>query len=164
MKVNLFNSKNPNGKRVAVTVNLEYPDVVQTNDGEVLYILALETGAVSTSGTRVPPVFVNNVTEGKIIEEIQNALSYLGQQIDWGTLEDDIYAPTILDISPINNQTNVPIDNSVFLRLKDMFPSSLVDTSTIKLRVNGIDVTSELQLKQKSDEVFITWVPIKIKE
>lgn len=163
MRVNLFNSKNPNGKRVAVTVTLETPDLISTNDGEVLYIIGLHTGAVSISGQRIDPVFINNVSQENIMKEIQDALTQLAVQIDWGLLEQDTFAPVITELYPLNNSQNVPIDSNVTLRLKDMFPASLIDTSTIKLKANGIDVTNDLQIKDKETEVSINWVPIKLK-
>lgn len=163
MRVNLFNSNNPNGKRVPVTINIEVVDLVQSNDGEVLYIIGLHVGTVGLDGNRIDPVFINNVTKENILKEIENGLSTLGQLIDWGTLEADIYAPIITELSPVNNNTNVSIDSNVLIRLKDSFPASFIDPSSIKLKANGIDVTPNLQIKERDNEVSVLWVPIKIK-
>jgi hypothetical protein len=164
MRVNLFNAKNPNGKRVAVTVTVEAPDLVQSNDGEVVYIIGLYTGAPSLAGQKIDPIFINNVTADNVLREIEKALSTLAQQIDWGLLESDTYAPSITEIYPINNDLNVPIDSNVYLRLKDMFPASFIDTSTIKLKVNGIEVTSQVEIKERENQVTVSWVPVKIKQ
>lgn len=162
MKVNLFNSKKPNGKRVPVTIVIEQPDIVNTNDGEILYLLSFSTGIKGLNGKQVDTVYINNVTETSILEEINKGLIEIGSKIDWGILDVDDTAPIITNITPKNNEKGVPIDSYINLTLKDPFPTSFIDLDTIKLKVNGIDVTNKLQIKQKGIDVYLTWIPIKI--
>lgn len=162
MKVNLFNSKNPNGKRVPVTIIIEHSDIVSTNDGELLYLLSLHTGIIGTNGKQIDPVYVNGITESLLLEEINKGLVTIGSKVDWGALELDTHAPIIIELSPKNNETSTSIDSHINITMKDPFPASFIDANTIKLKVNGIDVTNELRLKQNGMEIFLTWIPVKI--
>lgn len=162
MQVNLFNSLNPNGKRVPVNINIEQSDIVSTNDGEVIYLITLETGALSISGARIPPIFLNNVTQSSLSQEIQEGLTSIASVIDWQVLEDDVYPPRIENIYPVNNQQGVSINSNVNLRIKDPFPTSFINLSTFKLTVNGFDVTNEVNINEKNTEISVEWVPVKI--
>jgi hypothetical protein len=163
MKVNLFNSKNPNGKTVPVTVIIEHVDLVQTNDGELVYLIVLHAGARAINGRQVEPVYINNVTKSTILLELQKGLALLAEQIDWGVLEDDTIPPQIVNMYPKSNQKNVSIDSNVYLTLRDPFPASFIDLSTLKLLVNNIDVSGSIKTRERSNEVKLEWVPTKIK-
>lgn len=162
MRVNLFNAAAPNGKRVPVTVTIEHSDITETNDGELIYLISLHSGAKAIGGSQVVPIYINDVTKENILKEVENGLSQIGSQIDWGALEEDTVAPIITAITPRDGDT-VSIDSNVSVFLKDVFPTSFIDRDSIKLTVNGFDVTSELIIKDKETDVIVNWIPIKIK-
>jgi hypothetical protein len=162
MQVSLFNSNSPNGKRIPVTISIEHSDLVSSNDGELLSMIVLDTGAIGISGGRVPPVYLNNVTEPSILKEIKNGLTTMGQQIDWGIVDSDKYPPTITELIPGNGNQDVGMETDVEIELKDPFPSSFIDTSTIKLSAEGIDVTNEVNIVEKEGKVRLHWSPRRV--
>lgn len=157
MRINLFNAKNPNGPRLAVSVDILHHDISNALDGEVIYLIQLTPNIVD-----VAPVIIKDVSKQNIHDEIKNGLAIIGSQVDWGELRVDIKAPSIEQVYPEPNQANVSINDIISLVLIDKFPTSLINTSTIKLTVNGIDVTSELRLKELDQQVNITWIPKKV--
>jgi len=161
MQINLFNAKNPNGKRVPVTLTLEQIDITNTNDGELVYIASLSTGARKPDGTRIDTVYVNTLTEEDFKKEVQKELTFIASQIDWGVLESDVYQPMIIDMTPRNNE-QVDINRDVFIQLKDPFPASFIDLNTLKLSVNDVDVTSEVQVSEKENQITLQWTPRRV--
>lgn len=162
MRVYLFNSLNPNGKQVPVTVNIEHSDKVNTKDGEVVYLITLDTGAKDLNGDRIDTVYIDNVTKQNVEKELNSALTTIGMQIDWGTLKSDIYPPRIMSISPKDKEENVSIHSTVSIKLKDPLPSSFINTSSVRLKVNGIDITNEVSLSENNNELKVDWIPVKI--
>jgi len=159
--VNLFNSQAPRGKRVIVTGILEQVDLQETVDGEVIWVLRMETNINDVNGNPIDPVYITDVTEDTLTEAIRNAISIIAPQIDWGSLSEDSRAPYILDLSPSNNEEDVSIHANVRLHIRDAFPTVGIDPSTIKLRVNNVDVSNELRITGIDNEYKITWVPIR---
>jgi len=162
MLINLFNAKNPNGKRIPVTVTMEQIDDFSTKDGEVIYLVTLHTGAIGLNGKKVDPVYLNNITKSTFLNEISKGLSLLSEKINWGTLEEDIYPPNITEIYPKNNDQSVSMSSNVEVHITDPFPASFINKDTIIFKVNGIDVTNQIQLREKNNEVILSWVPIKL--
>jgi len=83
--VNLFNSQAPRGKRVIVTGILEQVDLQETVDGEVIWVLRMETNINDVNGNPIDPVYITDVTEDTLTEAIRNAISIIAPQIDWGS-------------------------------------------------------------------------------
>lgn len=162
MQINLFNAKNPNGKRVPITVTIEQVDLIQTNDGEIIYIIGLYCGARGINGKQVDPYFINNITKPNIFDEISKGLSIIAAKINWGILEEDTHPPIITNIYPKNKDENIPISANVYMSIIDPFPASFIDKSTLQLKVNNIDITDQLVVKEKQNELNINWVPVKI--
>lgn len=157
MRLNLFNSQNPNGPRLPITIDILHQDLNHTLDGELVYILQFTTNIKT-----INPVVIYNVTETSIYQEIQNGLVDIASQLDWGNILVDIKSPAIEMLSPKDNEQNVSISSSVIIQLVDRFPTSLIDPSTIKIKANGIDISNSLEIKSKNQFINITWNPIKI--
>jgi hypothetical protein len=163
MRISLFHARNPNGKQVPVTVVIEQVVLLENKDGEDVYIVSLHTGAKSITGVQVDPVYINEVTKENLLEEISKGLTLIAEQINWGILEDDIYPPVISNIYPRDGSNNVSIDSNVSLSLQDPFPASFIDKDSIKLLVNGLDITSKVLIHEHSNEIRMSWVPTRIK-
>lgn len=157
--VNLFNSLAPKGKRVIITGILEQVDFQETRDGEVVWVLRLETNANASDGNPVTPIYITDLSLDNLDLELRNAISQVASQIDWGQVEDDSLPPYIADIFPFPGQESVPISSFIKVKLKDAFPSTAIDSSTIKMKVNGIDVTQELNLVGSGTEYIVNWYP-----
>jgi hypothetical protein len=162
MRVNLFHSRAPNELRVPVTINITQSDLVHTNDGEVVFILVFAVNVLDKDGKRIDDVVIENVTGNNVKKEIANGLSILASKIDWENLQQDVHPPRVKDVSPYNKQVNVPISDDIFIKLRDEFPAAGIDTSTIKLFANDVEVTPELSIRQRDNEVSIKWIPRKI--
>lgn len=159
MRINLFNAKNPNGLRLAVSVDILHQDISNTLDGELIYLIQLNPNLPN-----IKPIILNNVSQKNIQAEIKKGLTLIGDQIDWGELKVDVKAPMIQSIYPEPNRSNVNIKSIVSVSLIDKFPTSLINTSSLIFKVNGVDVTTELRLKELDQQVNITWIPKKILE
>jgi hypothetical protein len=164
MRVNLFNSQAPNGLRIPVNVNIQSNDLVSSNDGDVVYIIELSTGAVDTAGNTIDVVVINNVSQEDVKEEISKALAEIASQIDWGALKEDDIPPQVEYLNPEPEATNVPIHSNVSITLKDHFPFTGIDPNSIILYVNDINVTSETTIKQDANIAKLLWIPKRIIE
>jgi len=162
MRVNLFHSRAPNDLRVPVTINIIQNDLVASNDGEVVFLLLFAVGILDKNGNSIDDLIIENVTKENVKKEIARGLSLLAEQIDWDNLQTDVSHPRIKSIYPENNQENVPIHTNVDIKLRDEFPATGIDISTIKMYVNGIEVTPDLYINQRDNEVSIKWIPLRV--
>lgn len=162
VRINLKHSKSPNGLLIPITVNIEHLDLNHSPDGELVFVITFETGALDKNGQRIQTVIIENVERNSIKREIQRGITLIGDQIDWKNLEDDTNAPKIDYISPEPNSTDVSIDSHVVLKIRDSFPTSGIDPDSIKLKINGIDITDQLRLSGGDSEYFIRWIPTKL--
>jgi hypothetical protein len=162
MLINLFNAKNPNGKRVPVTVNLEAFDDVDLKDGSTRYFMVLQTGVLDTSLNSIDPIYVNGVTQKTLKDELQKALTTLATKINWGLLEADTTPPIIESLNIPNQSVNVSINTDLFITLQDPMPSSLINPASIKLEVQGIDVSNNLNIVENGNTVTVQWIPNRL--
>lgn len=102
-----------------------------------------------------------NVSLENLDKEIQKAVEYLAQFIDWGELLDDTRAPEVYWTLPPNEATSshelslgvVPIETEVYFKLRDM--ESGIDWSSIQvlLTVSGTDSRTSILTWDITDEV-----------
>lgn len=160
MRVLLKDAKNPNGRLVIpVSVNVRQVDDSNTNDGEVIYVLEFRCGAVDHNGDRIQDVIIDDVSADDVKDQIENGLSIIGSQVPWPNQQEDDYAPRVIEVYPKDDSQDVPINSHIFGTLRDYFPTSGIDPSTIRLRVNGIDVTNEARITGEETEFKFRWVP-----
>ena len=173
----LRNSLSPSGKIVPITVSLsldsvkayapptvsgEFPTLYDT-EGDQQWLLIVATSEPDVDGNDIAPEFVNVVTTGTVYQEITSAMHRLGEQVDWGTLSPDIHAPRIAEFEPpLTNTTNVPITSPILVRLQDPLPATGVDLSTVVLRVNGFDVTSEVEVSGTPFDLTLIYRPTRV--
>jgi len=156
----LRNSKDPTGLRVPINLNIEHLDDVSSNDGEVIYVLKFTTAGIDKdTGLEIGTTILKDVSQENIKQEIQNGLAAIGKRIDWDNLSNDEDAPRIVEISPKPSTQDVSIQSLVKLRLLDYFPTEGINPATIKLKVNGVDVTPELRVKGDLNEYYVSWLP-----
>jgi len=181
----LRNSRNPDAKVVAVTVSLsldtlkaqdsllrpdqaagasgtEYPNLYDP-EGDQSWILIAETNEVDTGGIRIEPEIVNLVTTGTVHLEIEAALGRIGSQVDWGTIQADNKPPKLVEITPALNQTtNVPITSNIVFRLQEPLPAAGIDLSTLRVILNGFDVTGDVELRGNIFDLTSIYRPKRI--
>lgn len=160
MKILLKDAGNPHGNLVVpVTVTIRDMDLKYSQDGEVVYVIEFKCGAIDKNGDRIQHVVLEKVSEADIKNEIKKGLSIIGSQINWPNPQDDESPPNIVEVYPYDQDTNISINSHVRATLRDFFPTTGINPDTIKLRVNGIDVTDELQIVGEDTEYRIRWVP-----
>lgn len=162
-RINLKHSKAPNGLLIPITVNIEHSALKSNNDGELIFILTFDTGAIDLNGAVIETVVIDGVSKKSIKREIQKGVTLIGNQIDWEDLQEDVAAPRIENISPEPGEKDVSIESHIILKLKDNFPTTGIDPNSINLKVNDIDITSDLRIKGADTEYYIRWIPTILK-
>ncbi len=181
----LRNSKNPSFKVVPVTVALsldslkpqntpvradqdllasgiEYPNLADL-EGDGSWILIAATTEPDIDGNPIDPEFINVVTTGTVHLEIESALGRIGKQIDWGAVQPDIHPPKIREITPpLDKTTDVSILSDIVVRLEEPLPAAGIDLSTVKLTLNGIDITNDLELRGNIFDLTVIYRTIKV--
>jgi hypothetical protein len=163
VRINLKNAKAPNGLLIPITVNIEHSVLVENQDGELIFLLTFETGAIDVNGNRIDTVVIDGVTQESIKKEIQKGVTIIGDQIDWENLQEDTTAPKIEEISPEPDSEAVDINSHVVLKVKDSFPTTGIDPESIKLLVNNVDVTDDLKIDGADTEYYVRWIPTILK-
>lgn len=173
----LRNSKIPDGKIVPVTVSLNL-DVVKGQlsiptvsgfptkvdpEGEQIWLLTLATTEVDLSGVLIAPEFINIISKDTVHDEIEAALGRIGEQVNWGTVLPDIRPPRVIELTPdINQTTDVKIGSDIIVRLQDALPAAGIDLTTVKMIVNDIDVTDDLEIKGNPFDLTLIFRPVRI--
>lgn len=173
----LRNSRIPDGKIVPVTVSLNqevlqefnfpstgtgFPNLVD-QEGDQSWILVLSTTAVDSFGNSIAPEFINVVTTGTVHLELEAALGRIGQKIDWGVPLPDTQPPKLVSITPpLTQTTNVSIFSDVEIKLKDPLPAAGIDLSTVKIKVNDFDVTSDVEFIGNVFDLTLRYKPTRI--
>lgn len=176
------NSLNPDGKVIPITVALssdvlksgnfpirsdqdplgsgtQFPNLLD-REGEQQWILILETTELDSSGNKIAPEIVNVVTTGTVHQEIEGAMGRISDKVDWGTLKADTRSPELVEFSPpITNTTNVPIVSNIVARLQDSLPAAGIDFSTISVKVNNFDITSDVEFTGTIFDLTLTYRP-----
>lgn len=184
----LRNSKAPEGKIVPITVSLnlevydpyKYPtstgNVFPTDidpEGEGIWVITVATTELDTNGDKIDIEYINVLDSSldTVHEEIQAAMGRIGQQIDWGTLQEDTVAPQLKSLTPPITQTeNVPILSNIIARIVDPLPAAGLDLSTLNLSINGLPVISggatvpphNVELQGTAYDTTIVFKPTKI--
>ncbi len=181
----LRNSRNPESKVVPVTVSLSldnlkpentpvrsdqvapasgtaYPNLADI-EGDGSWILIAATTEPDINGDPIDPEFVNVVTTGTVHLEIEAALGRIGNQIDWGVISPDTRPPHLVEITPALDQTtDVSIFSNIIIRLQDAVPAAGIDLSTLKVKVNNFDVTSDLELRGNIFDLTAIYRPTRV--
>lgn len=150
------NSLNPyKAVKFGVTTRQVVP---KEGKGKPVWVIEVVTGETTVSGVVIPPEYINLRTLDNLDEEIQNAVAIISDKIDWSQLIEDYTSPFVLSSYPENDVVN--IESSIEVVLKDTLPSSGIDKDSIKMTVNGFDVTSELEISGIDNYLkTIKWKP-----
>lgn len=131
--------------------------VPKENEGEPLWVVEVATDEPTISGSVIPSIYINLSTLDNLDLEVQNAVAILSDQINWAPLIADTTPPFIASISPENDV--VGIESKIEATIVDTLPSAGIDESSIKMTVNGFDVTSELEITGTAYSYKVKWMP-----
>lgn len=167
------NSRIPDGKIVPITVSLTQEATKTTvasgfptyadPEGEGIWLLEVATREPDSSGQPIHPEFVNILTEETIHLEIEAAIGRICQKINWGSPLPDTSAPQLKEITPSLQQiSDVSIFSDIVVRLIDPLPAAGIDLSSVKMKINGHDVTGNVQFIGNVFDLTLKYFPTRI--
>ncbi len=181
----LRNSRNPDGKIVPITFALtsdavkSYPNPARQDqdplasgvafpnlldsEGDQHWFLIAKTTSLDTNGDKIDSEIINVVTTGTVHQEMEDAMGRIASQIDWGTLQDDIYPPKLIEFEPPVTQTqDVRITTNVIARLSESLPAAGIDFATVKMKINDFDVTEDVEFRGTPFDLTLIYRPRRI--
>lgn len=150
------NSLNPNK---VVKVGISFIQVVakDISEGDAIWALEIGVNELDVHGKKIPPYYITDLDLERIDDEIREGVGYVCSKVDWGNLLNDTIPPVIKSVLP--NKYIVDMMNTVEFTITDREPSSGIDLSSLKVEVNGIDVTDELGIYGNVFEYRVMWHP-----
>ncbi len=137
--------------------------VLKDNDGELFWLVEVNTDELDVDGNEITPEYVHLTSLDNLDQEIQKASAIIAGKVDWSPLADDTRPPYVISVSP--TEYLVDIDEDVITTIKESLPSAGIDSDSIKMTVNGIDVSSELTITGGPYEYTIKWgPPVRIRQ
>jgi hypothetical protein len=154
----LRNCLNP-GKVVKCTITFRQI-VNKGEEGEPVWLIEVGTAEPHKDGGKISPVFIH-YTNGAVNLDtaVRSATTIIANQVNWGTLQDDIRPPFVVSSLPTVNENVVPIYSDVVVDIKDLFPSAGIDPDSITVTVNDFDVTNDITLAGTPFEYKLVWSP-----
>lgn len=126
-------------------------------EGEPVWLIEIGTVEPHKDGGPIHPVFIHYTSAESLDLAIQEATETISKQVDWGVFKEDVTSPEVTYSYP--NKAVVPINSKVNVTIKDTLPAAGVNPDSIKITVNGIDVTKEIKLIGDPYEYNLTWQP-----
>ena len=146
----------------AVRFNITFQQQVMKGlEGEPFWLAEINTTEPSVSGTQIASEYLHLRTLINMDVEIEKAVSNICKQIDWAPQIDDTRGPIVTDYSP-SETTDVSIDSNIQLTINDLLPSAGIDVSSIKVTLNGLDITGKLDITGDPYEYKVKWKPSTI--
>lgn len=130
-------------------------------DGEPVWLVEINTVEPHKNGGTIPTEFIHLVSTTNLDAAIKKATEHISSQINWEPLVDDKTAPSITASSPINNSI-VDINSDVWLDIKESLPAAGIDISSVKIFVNDIDVSDQLDVDGDPYSYRIRWKPMRV--
>ena len=150
------NNLNPNK---AVSCTITFRQIVNKGEeGEPVWVLQMGTVEPHKDGGPIAPVFVHLTDEDNLNDAVSEAVTRLSEQIDWSPLRTDSRAPFVIYHAPEENGI-AKINSDVNVGIKDLVPSAGIDLDSIKMTINGYDVTEDLEIIGTPTEYSLTWRP-----
>jgi len=149
---------NPNAGFKAAIIYIDLVSIVPTNErGDNKYVFKIHTRSNDVDGNIIDPLFVFKTSVNGFLEALPKAVASLCDKINWGVTYSDNDSPYVKYYAPSGD--DVSLFSSVIVDLEDIFPSSGIDVSSIKMKVNGFDVSSDLIIDDNFNKVRVSWSP-----
>jgi hypothetical protein len=127
-------------------------------DGEPVWLVEINTVEPHKYGGTIPTEFIHLVSTTNLDAAVKKATENISAQINWEPLVDDRTAPSITASSPINNSV-VDINSDVWLDIKESLPAAGIDISSVKMFVNDMEVSDQLDVDGDPYSYRIRWIP-----
>ena len=129
--------------------------------GEPVWLVHIATDEPHKNGGDIIPVFIHLANSNNLDLEINRATEKIAAQVDWGTLREDLRSPIVSIIEPFDDLENVSITSNIVFKIEDLLPAAGIDIDSIKMSVNGMDVTNELETIGDPYNYRVAWKPFK---
>lgn len=119
--------------------------------GESYWEIFVYTTGVDIAGDEIPPILIDvRATESTVDEMVATKVAQLCSRIDWSAAGDfsigtDKYAPMITEQYPAPGQTDVPLNSTIKIVVKELLPAKGMDISSISMKVKDIPVTPTVE-------------------
>jgi hypothetical protein len=129
---------------------------------EPVWLVHIATEEPHKNGGDITPSFIHLASLKNLNLEIDRATEKIAAQVDWGELREDLRPPMVSLVEPIENgMVNVGIMSNIIFDIEDLLPAAGIDIDSIKVSVNGMDVTNELDITGDAYKYRVTWKPFK---
>ena len=149
------NGLNPN-KAIRCTVTFRQL-INKGEEGEPVWVLQLGTTEPHKDGGAIAPVFVHYTSATNLDNAISDAVATISEQVNWLPLVADVRPPFVDKYIPTGGESKILGDVSI--SIKDLRPAAGIDINSIKMTVNGQDVTSDSEITGDPYYYNITWRP-----
>lgn len=151
---------NPNSSVGARSLRVDLVSIVPLGEfGDHKYVFSIHTLYKDKEGNSIIPIYVHTTQVNGFWEALPDAISSICDQMDWGTIQEDNAKPYVSSYSPTGDE--VSLFSSVIVGLKDDYPSTGIDTSSIKMYINDIDVTNDMIINGTYKDIKLVWNPEK---
>lgn len=130
-------------------------------EGEPVWLVQVSTAEPHKDGGDIAPAFIHLTTLDNLDVEVTKATETIALQTDWTPLQVDSRAPIVSFIEPVGDLSDVPIYSSLRFEISELFPAAGIDIDSIEVTVNGVDVTSELDIIGDPYLYKCVWNPFK---
>ena len=153
------NSLNPDK---VVKCSITFRKIANKDDrAEPIWLVHIATDEPHKNGGNIVPVFIHLATLNNLSLEINQATEKIAAQIDWGILKEDNRAPLVSVVEPLGNMEEVNITSNMIFDIEDLLPAAGVDVGSIKVSVNNMDVTNEIETTGDPYKYRVVWKPFK---
>jgi hypothetical protein len=151
----LRNSLNPS-KVIRCTITFRQL-VNKGEDGELVWLVEINTPEPHKDGGSIPPVYIHYTSSQNLDAAIKEATEDIAKQVDWSPLREDLRPPFVFYNSPSEPNEVVDLFSNVVVDIKDILPAAGIDPDSIKMTVNGMDVSDELQITGDPYQYRVIW-------
>ena len=149
---------NPNANNKGAIIYVDLVSIVPLNEkGDNKYVFKIHTGARDVDGEGINDIFIYDTSINGFLAALPNAISSICGKIHWGTVYSDRTLPSVDYYTP--SGSDVSLYTSVLIKIVDAFPSSGIDRDSIKMTVNGFDVTNDIIVNMNYNEALVSWSP-----
>lgn len=150
------NSLNPQ-KVVRCGITFEQ-QTLKGASGEAIWIVELATLESHKDGGEILPEYIHLRTLDNLDAEIEKAAEKISVQISWEPLVNDVRAPFVAEYFP-SETTGVSIDSNIVVKLVELLPSAGIDLSSVKVMLDGFDITNEVDISGDPYNYILKWKP-----
>ena len=151
---------NPNSSAGARTLHVDLISIVPKGEfGDHKYVFSIHTLYKDTNGNSITPIYVHTTKVSGFWEALPDAISSICDQMDWGDIQADTVKPYVSYYGPTGDE--VSLFSSVIVELKDDYPSAGIDTDSIKMYINDINVTDDMVINGTYKNIKLVWNPNK---